>query len=158
MKVRAETEDDKEGGVHRFGHRRKTLELIDPYFSVLHFSVPVLPTEKCRTEKCGVAEGFDEIERCLDPGSRLIEIAQIMLDARDVRERGGFTAGLADVARESERFLQTLRREPRGALFTIDPSHSDKSAGLPPVFADRAPERERPMEVFERLLFATQRG
>src|SRR5262245_40403712 len=104
------------------------------------------------------AEGFDEIERRLDPGSRLIEIAQIMLDARDVRERDGFTAGLADVTRESERLLQTLRRELRGALLTIDPSHSDESAGLSPAFADRAPECERPMEVFERMLFVTQRG
>src|SRR5262245_16760068 len=104
------------------------------------------------------AECFDEIERCLDPGSRLIKIAQIMLDARDVSERGGFTAGLADVARESERFLQTLRREPRGALFTIDPSHTDKSAGLPPTFAYRAPERKRPIKVLERLLLATHRG
>src|SRR5215510_3348083 len=101
------------------------------------------------------AEGFDEIERRLDPIQRLIEIAQITLDARDVRERDGFTAGLADVARESERLLQRLRRELRGALFTIDPSHSDKSAGLSLAFADRAPECERPIKVLERLLFAT---
>src|SRR5262249_17884008 len=104
------------------------------------------------------AEGFDEIERRLDPVLRLIEIAQIMLDARDVRERDGFTTCLADVARESERLLQTLRRELRGALLTIDPSHPDKSAGLPLTFADRAPECERPIKVLERLLFATQRG
>jgi len=38
---------------HRFGHQRKTLELIDPYFSVLHFSVGKTATEKCRTEKYG---------------------------------------------------------------------------------------------------------
>src|SRR5918996_822093 len=31
----------------------KDLRNIDPYFSVSHFSVPVLPTEKCRTEKYG---------------------------------------------------------------------------------------------------------
>ena len=32
MKVWAETEDNKDDVVHRFGHQRKTLELIDPHF------------------------------------------------------------------------------------------------------------------------------
>ena len=72
MKVRAETEDDKEGVVHRFGHRRKTLELIDPYFSVLHFSVPVLPTEKCRTEKCGVAEKLERLILSVNERHRIV--------------------------------------------------------------------------------------
>ncbi|MGH9766089.1 MAG: HNH endonuclease [Blastocatellia bacterium] len=36
---------------HRFGHRRKTSEIIHPYFPVLHFPVSVLPTGKCRTGK-----------------------------------------------------------------------------------------------------------
>jgi hypothetical protein len=39
------------GSDHHFNHRRKTLELVRSDFSVLHFSVSVLPTEKCRTEK-----------------------------------------------------------------------------------------------------------
>jgi hypothetical protein len=38
---------------HRFGHRRKTLELIRPYFSVQHFSLGKTETEKCWTEKYG---------------------------------------------------------------------------------------------------------
>src|SRR5262245_50177938 len=104
------------------------------------------------------AKSFNKIKHCLNPVLRLIKITQIMLDTRNVRERDSFTTGLADVARESERILQTLRRELRSALLTINPSHSDKSAGLSPAFADRAPECERPIKVLERLLFATQRG
>jgi len=89
MKVWAETEDHKEGVVHRFGHRRKTLELIDPYFSVLHFSFPVLPKEKCRTEKCGVAGKLERLilsvnerhqivsHRFLFPVSQAVEFDQV---------------------------------------------------------------------------------
>jgi hypothetical protein len=57
-----------------------------------------------------------------------------------------------------ERLLQALEREPRVALLTINPAHSDKSAGFPLAFADCAPECQRPMKIFERLLFVTQRG
>jgi hypothetical protein len=38
---------------HRFGHQRKTLELIHPFFLSHIFNVQGSPTEKCRTEKYG---------------------------------------------------------------------------------------------------------
>src|SRR5215470_4644754 len=104
------------------------------------------------------AQGFDEIKRRLDPFQRLIEVAQIALDARNVRERDGFTTGLANIAREFERLLQVIKREPRVALLTMDPAHSDESAGFTLPFADCAPDGERPLKVFERLLFITQFG